>query len=164
MNSSMFRLSRFSLAILRIAPGSRLIRNLCLDEFRQQRKRLLPAKIASFSGNHSRHPFLRDVQLSSDGYLLQADRHLHFSGQVRVIELIGVTDELMRPQLEIAPAEGVALAAGEIGEGHFVSPADFRFQVMNLARKPVRRKPLDHCVSINEGSINSLGLCAKNSV
>ena len=49
-----------------------LIRNLGLDEFRQQGERLLPAEIARLGRNDIGNPFLRDVQLGPAGHLLQA--------------------------------------------------------------------------------------------
>src|SRR5438477_12747459 len=81
---------------------SGLIRNFSLDEFRQQRQRFLPAEITSFGRNGCRYPFLRDVQLGSAKYLLQADRRSHFSGQVRVVELVRVADKLVRRQFELS--------------------------------------------------------------
>src|SRR5438874_5371633 len=93
-----------------------LVRNLSLDKFRQQSQRFLPAEIARLGRNDRGHTFLRDVQLSSAGYFLQRDRHLHFSRQVRIVELVRVTDALVGFQFEITPAEGVALAGGEICE------------------------------------------------
>src|SRR5262249_43439279 len=39
-----------------LRPQSHLIRNLGLDELRQQDERLLPAKIARLGGNDSGHP------------------------------------------------------------------------------------------------------------
>jgi hypothetical protein len=50
----------------------------------------------------------------------------------------------------------VALAGGEISERHLVGAADFRVQVMDLARESIRRKPLGQCVRIEERPINSL--------
>jgi len=96
--------------------GSRLVRNLGLDEFPQQGQRFLPAEIASLGRNHCGHAFLRDVQLGSAEYLLQADRDLHFSGQVWVVELVRVPDAFGGLQFEVGSAEGVALASAEISE------------------------------------------------
>ena len=57
-----------------------------------------------------------------------------------------------------------ALAGGEIGERHLVRAADFRVQVMNLARESVRGKPLGHRVCIQECPINPLRRRAEHSV
>lgn len=50
----------------------------------------------------------------------------------------------------------MALGGAEISEGHLVAAADFRVQMMDLARESIRRKPLAQGVSIEEGPINSL--------
>ena len=143
---------------------SGLIRNFSLDEFRQQRQRFLPAEITSLDRNGCRYPFLGDVQLGSAEYLLQGDRRSHFSGQVRVVELVSIADALVRRQFEIGSAKGVALGGGEICERHFVGAADFGVQVMNLARESVRWKPFDHGVRIEERAINSLRRRPEHSV
>jgi hypothetical protein len=67
-------------------------------------------------------------------------------------------------QFEIGSAERVALAGGEISERHLVAAGDFGVQVMNLAGESIRRKPLGHCVRIEERPINSLRRCPKHSV
>src|SRR5437773_763924 len=59
-------------------------------------------------------------------------------------------------QLEIRSAEGVAVACGEVREGHLVGTTDFRVDMVNLAGKAVRRKPLGHCVWIEECAIDFL--------
>ena len=133
-----------------------LVGNFRLDKFRQQRQRFLPAEIASLGWYGRGHPFLRDVQFGSAEYLFQRNRRLHFSGQVRIVEFVRVADAFVGRQFEIGSAERVALAGGEISERHLVGAADFRVQVMNLARESIRRKPLGHCVRIEERPINSL--------
>jgi hypothetical protein len=52
--------------------------------------------------------------------------------------------------------EGVALTRGEIREGHLVGAAGSGVEVVNLPGKAIRRKPLDHCVWIEECPIHSL--------
>src|SRR6059036_4004503 len=104
--------------------SSRLIWNFSFDEFRQQRQRFLPAEIASLGRNGCGYPFLRDVQLGSAEYLLQGDRRLHFSREVRRVEFVCIADALVGRQFEIGSTEGVALTGGEISEGHLVSAAD----------------------------------------
>ena len=97
-------------------------------------------------------------------YLLQDDRRLHFSREVRIVELVRVADALAGLQLQIRSAEGVALAGGEIGERHLVCAADFSVQVMDLARESIRWKPLGHRVRVQERAINSLRRRADHSV
>src|SRR5437773_995638 len=67
-------------------------------------------------------------------------------------------------QLEIRSAEGVAVARGEVREGHLVGTADFRIDMVNLAGKAVRRKPLGHCVWIEERPIDLLRRDTEHSV
>ena len=62
----------------------------------------------------------------------------------------------MGRQFVVGSAERVALAGGEISKRHLVGAADFRVQLMNLARESIRRKPLSQCVRIEERPINSL--------
>jgi hypothetical protein len=50
----------------------------------------------------------------------------------------------------------VALLAREVGEGHPVRAADFRVEVMNLARESIGRQPFHHRVRIKERPVNSL--------
>jgi hypothetical protein len=65
--------------------------NLSLGKFRQKSERFLPAETANFGRNDSRHPFLRDVHLRPDGYLLQGYRHSKFPRQVWIVKLIRAT-------------------------------------------------------------------------
>src|SRR6266850_7890251 len=70
----------------------------------------------------------------------------------------------MRHQFKILSAEGVAVACGEVREGHLVGTADCRIYMVNLAGKPVRRKPLGHCVWIQECPIDPLRRRTEHSV
>jgi len=67
-------------------------------------------------------------------------------------------------ELEVAAAERMALASGEIGEGHFKGAADLRIEVVHLAGESIRRQPFDHGVCIEERTIDALGRGAKNTV
>jgi hypothetical protein len=67
-------------------------------------------------------------------------------------------------QFEICSAEGVAVAGGEVREGHLVRTADFRIYMVNLARKAVRRKPFGHCIWIEECAIEFLRRRTEHSV
>jgi hypothetical protein len=75
-----------------------------------------------------------------------------------------MTNALMGHQFKILPAEGVAVACGEIRKGHFESTADFGFNLVNLACNSVRRKPFAHCAGIEECSIDSLSGCTQHAV
>src|SRR5581483_4917259 len=98
--------------------------NLDLDELRQKGERFLPAETAGLGWDDIRDPFLGDVQFRPAGYLLQADRHLHLAGQVRIVKLVRVPDTLVRHQFEVLSAEGVAVAGAEVCERHPVGAAD----------------------------------------
>jgi hypothetical protein len=133
-----------------------LIGNFSLDKSRQQGQRFLPTEVASLRWYGRGHTFLRDVQFGSAGYLLERNRRLHFSGQVRIVEFVRVADAFVGCQFLIDSAERVALAGGEISERHLVAAAHFRVQLVDLARESIRRKPLGQCIGIEERSINSL--------
>jgi hypothetical protein len=67
-------------------------------------------------------------------------------------------------QFKILSSEGVAVACGEVREGHLVGTADLRIQMVNLARKAVGWKPFGHCVGIEECAIDFLGCRTEYSV
>jgi len=115
-----------------------LIWNLGLDQFRQERKRFLPPEVASLGWDDIRHAFLHDVQFRSARNLLQSDRRLHFSRQVRVVEGVVVANAFVGFQLDVFAAERVTLARGEICKRHLVTAANFGLHVVNLARESVR--------------------------
>src|SRR4051812_1372669 len=48
----------------------------------------------------------------------------------------------------------MALASGEVSERHPVSAADCGLQMVDLSGKSIRRKPLGHCIGIEERSID----------
>jgi len=110
------------------------------------------------------HPFLHDVELRPDGYLLQGDRHLHFPWQVRIVKLVRVANAFGRHQLQILATEGVAVTGGEIGERHLVGAADPGIHVVNLAGKSVGGEPFGHGVGIEERPIDSLRRRAEHAV
>ena len=64
---------------------------------------------------------------------------------------------LVRNQFQILPAEGVALARGEIRERHPVAAAHAGIHFVNLGRESVWREPLDHGVRIEERAVHALG-------
>src|SRR5215831_12950743 len=141
-----------------------LARNLGLDELCKKGERFLPAQIASLRRNRLRYPFLYDVHLSPDGQLLQRYCRLHFSREIRVVECVCVANTFMRHQFEVPSSEGVTAARRKVREGHLVCTTDFGIQLVNLAREAVRRKPLDHCICIEERPIDLLGRRAEHSV
>jgi hypothetical protein len=136
--------------------ASHLIWDFSLDEFRQQRQRFLPAEIARLDGKCGGYSFLRDIQFRAAEDLIQRDCGLHFAGQTRSVEFVRVADAFVGLQFEIGSTKGVALAGAEIGERHLVSAAHFRVQVMNFASESIRRKPLCHCVRVQERPVNFL--------
>src|SRR6185436_14486785 len=146
------------------SPAAELPRNLRLDELRKQGERFLPAEIARLWWDGLRNPFLYDGHLGTDRHLLQGYRRLHFSAEVRVVELVRVASAFMWHQLEICSAEGVAVAGGEVCERHPVGTADFGIEMVALAREAVRRKPFGHCVWIEERPIDFLGRRTEHTV
>src|SRR5690242_8157589 len=98
----------------------RLVRNLGLDEIRELGERLLPAEIARLDWDRVGKTRLDDAQLGSAGHLPQRDRRLHLAGQVRIVELVRVTDALVRYELEVRASEGVAVSRREVRERHLV--------------------------------------------
>src|SRR5204863_9064924 len=120
--------------------------NLSFDKFGEQDERFLPAEVTCFGRNRIGHPFLHNAHLSSARNFFQRDRGLYLAGHVRIIELVGVTNALVRFQFEIRSSEGMALPGREIGERHLVTAANFRLQLMHLACESIWRKPFRHCV------------------
>lgn len=118
----------------------------------------MPAEGAGLGRNDIRDPFLHDGELGPAGDLLQGDCHLHLARQVRVVELVRVANPLVGDQFEKAPAEGMAVAGGEIRERHPVGSADFGVQVVNLPREPIGWQPLDHRLNIEKRPVNPLGI------
>src|SRR4029077_7514686 len=104
--------------------------------------RLLPAEITGFDWQDLRQTLLHDVDFRADRDALERDGHQNLTGQIRVLELVGVTQALVRDELEVLAPERVALASGEIPEGHSEGAAGFRLHVMHCARKAIRREPL----------------------
>ena len=67
-------------------------RNFGLDEGRKLGERFLPAEIAHLQRDDLGQPFLHYVQLGSTRYLFQSYGRPHFSGQVRIVEVIRVAN------------------------------------------------------------------------
>lgn len=87
-------------------PGATSVGNFRFDEPRQMFERLLPAEIAELRRDRLRNPLLHDVQLRPAGHGAQGDGRDHLAWQVRVVELVGVTDALVGHELQIVAAEG----------------------------------------------------------
>src|SRR5882724_11281157 len=90
--------------------------NLSLDKFRQQKERFLPAEITGLRRNGSGYTFLHHIQFGPARNLFQGDRRLHLAGQVRIIELVAVTNPLVWGEFEVGSPEGMAFAGGKIRE------------------------------------------------
>src|SRR5215468_7162091 len=108
-----------------LRPQSHLVRNLGLDELRQQDERLLPAEIARLGGNDSGHPLLHDRQLGPARHLLQGDRGHHFSWQIRIVKFARETNDFVRSELAIVSTKGVPLPGAKFGKRLLVRAADF---------------------------------------
>src|SRR5581483_5288407 len=83
---------------------------------------------------------------------------------MRIVELIRVTDPLMRHKLEKLAAERVTIAGGEVREGHLEGAADLRIEVVNLARESIGRQPFRHRIGIEKRAIDPLRLRPKHAV
>ena len=94
----------------------------------------------------------------------QRDRDLHLARQVGVVELVGVADSLMRRELDILAAEGMALLRAEVGERHAIAAADAGVDLVDFAGEAVRRKPLGHGVGIEKCAIDAIGRGAQHAV
>src|SRR5438046_1425906 len=95
-----------------------LLRIYRLDQIRKLRERLLPPEITHLEADCSRNAFLHDVQLGSTRNAPKGHCRLHLSGQIRVVELIRVTNALIRYQLAILATERMTAAGCEVGDGH----------------------------------------------
>src|SRR6266536_4212823 len=137
-----------SFAALGCDAASRLVRNLGLDELGEEGQRLLPPEVTSLGRNHLGNSFLHDGDFSAARHLLQRHGALHFPRQVRVVELVGVANALVRHELEISSPEGMAFAAVEVRERHPVRSADLGVELMHFTGETVRRQPLSHRVRI----------------
>ena len=96
--------------------------------------------------------------------LFQRDRRLHFAGQIRIVEFVRVANPFVRSQFDVRPAEGMALARGEIRERHFVTAANFGVHLMHLGGESVRRKPFGHRVGIEKCLVNLFGRRSEDAV
>jgi hypothetical protein len=104
------------------------------------------------------------VKLGADQHLFQGHRHLDLAGKVRILERVRVADALMRHELDIFSAEGVALARREIAKRHSEFAADFPFHGMNGGGKAVGRQPLGHGVRFEKRAVEFLGRRGEHAV
>src|SRR5690242_18099652 len=58
----------------------------------------------------------------------------------------------------------MALACGEVAEGHPIAAADLRIQLMHCARIPIGRQPLRQCVWLEERAVNLIWPGSQNAV
>src|SRR5690349_16991035 len=123
------------------APSARDVR---LDQRRQLGQRLLPAEIAHLERDHLGDVLLHDGQLGPADDRAQLDGDGEDAGQVRIVELVGVADQLVRNQLEVLATERVPVAGREVAERHPERAADDGLEVVNRAGEAVRRQPLGH--------------------
>ena len=140
------------------------IRYLRFDKFGQKFEQFLPAEITGFGGDSCRNAFLDDVQIRAAKDLFERNGRLKFTGHVRIIEFVRVTNTLVRCQIKVDSAEGMAFADAEIGKGHVVTGAYAGVQAMDFAGKAVWRQPFGQCVGVQEGLINLLRGGAEDAV
>ena len=128
------------------------------------RERLLPSEVAHLKRDHLGNAGLDDVQPGSADNRLDGNRHVHDAGPVRIIELVGVTDQLVQDQFEILATERMPVAGREIAKGHPEVAAHPRLHVVNRAGEAEVRKPLRQGIGFKEGAIELLGLGLENAV
>src|SRR5690606_7395566 len=88
----------------------------------------------------------------------------HLAGHVRVLERVRVDDALVRYQFLPFPAEAVAVAAGEVTEGHPVTAADARVERVDGAGEAVGRQPLGLGRGVGEGAEHAFGRGGEHAV
>src|SRR5690606_19548126 len=103
---------------------SALLIDFGLDKGLELEKAFLPAEIAGVGRDHIRHTLLLNVDLRAGRYGFQGHRDLHLAWQIWVIEAVSVDETFARNELEIAAAEGMAMAGGEIPKRHSVLAAN----------------------------------------
>src|SRR5688572_13163189 len=142
----------------------RLVRNLGLYKLRKLCQRILPAEITHLGRDDLGESFLDDVELRSAGYLLQGDRRLHLSGQVGVVEAIGVANSLERHKLLILATERVPVSRRKVRKRHSVGAAHLDVHMVDLAGESVGGEPLGHGVSVEKRPIDAFRCGTENSV
>src|SRR5687768_5804510 len=80
--------------------------NLGIHQPRKLFERLLPAEITGLRRNRIGDSGLHDGDFRADGDLLEQHGDFHGARHVRIVELVGVAQLLVRHQLEILAAEG----------------------------------------------------------
>jgi len=73
-----------------------------------------------------------------------------------VVEFVCIANTLLWFELDIGPAEGMALADAEISERHLVRTADFRIHLVDFSGESVWWKPFRHRIRIKERPIDFL--------
>src|SRR5882672_1409292 len=141
-----------------------LLSDLRLHEFGQVSQRLLPTEVTGFNGYDIRQAFLDDADFRTERDFLQRHGYPDLTGQVGILELVGVAQALVGDEFNILATERVALAIGEIAKGHPEGAAYFRVHVMHGAGVAIRRKPLGHGVRLEEGAIDLLWLRGQDSM
>src|SRR5262249_13083173 len=92
------------------------------------------------------------------GLLLFHGARFHVS-RLSVCDLRNVSNAKLK-----LSAERITVAGREVRERHLVGAPDSCIQVMNSAGEPIRWKPFDDCIRVNERAINLLRSRAENTV
>lgn len=104
------------------------------------------------------------MQLGAAEHGFQGDGDLHLSGEVGVVELVGVADAFVGLELHVGAAEGVAAAGGEVGEGHAVAAAFADVAFVHGGGEAEGRQPFDHGVGVGEGAVEAVRGPAQDAV
>lgn len=107
---------------------------------------------------------LCDVHFHADGDRSDLDCRHHLAGQIRIVETIRVTNQLVRLQLHILAAERMRLAGREVREGHLICAPDPHISVVHLGGKAIGRQPLHHRIRIDERAVHAVGRGTKDAM
>lgn len=138
-----------------------LVLDVRFNQLRELIQRLLPTQVALLNGNQFRESLLDDLEISAATDRAERYRNLHLSGQVRIIELVRVSDPFVLTEFGICSREGMALARREIGKRYSVSTAHSDVNFVDCTGKAIRREPLGHGGRIGKSAVNTLGRCGQ---
>src|SRR6188508_3466071 len=106
---SAMRMTRFAATVAKlpqicgalIGEWDRLLGNLSFYKLSKKGKRFLPTQIAGLDRNDVGNPFLSNVYLRTHNNLGQGNRDVHHSGQVWIVEFVGMPDAFVWNEFQI---------------------------------------------------------------
>lgn len=88
----------------------------------------------------------------------------HGSGQIGVVELIGIANELVWKKLDVGPTERMSGAGSEVRKRHLELATHNGIEAMNCTGESVRGVPLGEGGGVEKGSIHPLRWGGENAV